>query len=368
MMHNVLRATLTGLLAIAVVSPLHAMAPLPDDGKSEVAALNELVERQNAAFAAGDFDRALELNAKLVEMAKPVLADRPSTKGMIGYDRAVILMRKGETDAALGVLDKAYARGDLRAIGDAGLPLDYYGNVMTAYIDALRKAGRTEWRDVQGVFVNELLGGAFGQTMWIATWTNVAMVDLKDAGFVSDAIGVCRRQIEWFEANPQVATPSGFAAIGRPTVFVSDSEKPSFVNSLALRSGRYESDYAYLRADLEDTCGGMMEVAGDLDRAIAHRTSSLDWIRRHDDMSVFWVVLLRLARVTAYQGNDKLASQYLELVLKTYRRNANGGDIAAKVCSQLPFVLDSKPRSAAEVMQKFREGPLTKAVVEGLEC
>jgi tetratricopeptide (TPR) repeat protein len=367
-MRNVSKGRLSAVLALSLASPVQAMAPLAADDNAQVAAFNAVVEQQNGAFAGGDFDSALELNAKLMELAKPILAEHPSTKGMIAYDRAVILLRKGDADAGLSVLDESYALGDLRAIGDANLPVDYYGNAVTTYIDALRKAGRPEWREVQSVFINELLGGAFGQSMLIATWTNVAMVDLKDSGFVAEAIGVCQRQIEWFEANPQVAKPSGFSAIGRPTVFVSDSKKPAFVTGLALRTGRYESNYAFLRADLEDTCGGIKEVAGDLDGAVAHRRLSLDWIRQQDETAYFRVILLRLGRVMAYQGNDNLASQYLSLALNSYRLNANGGNFAGAVCSELPFVVDGKPRSAAEVMQKFRDAPLTKAVVDGLDC
>jgi hypothetical protein len=344
------------------------MAPLTENGNAQVATFNTMVEQQNGAFAAGDFDKALELNAKLTELAKPILAEHPSAKGMIAYDRAVILIRKGDADGGLALLDKTYALGDLKAISDASVPIDYYGNVMTTYVKALRKAGRPEWRTVQSAFVNDLFGGAYGQTMWIATWTNMAMVELQNAGFVSDAIGVCQRQRAWFEANPQAATPRGFAAMGRPSVFVSDSQEPAFVTGLALRTGRYESDYAFLRADFEDTCAGITEVAGDLDVAAAHRKSALDWISRQDDASYIRVVILRLGRITAYQGDDNLASQYLSAALDLYRRRAAGGDFAAQVCSQLPFTLDGKARSASEVMQKFREGPLTRAVVEGLEC
>jgi tetratricopeptide (TPR) repeat protein len=367
-MRNVSKVACFALLATALASPSQAMAPLLDEGNPDIAAFNAVVERQNAAFAAGDVDSALELNAKLIEMAEPLLAERPSTKGMIDYDRAVMLIRKGETEAGLSLLDASYALGDLTSIGKANLPVDYYGTVMKTYIDALRQAGRPEWREVQGVFLNDLFEGASAQTMWIATWTNVAMVNLTDAGFVSEAGEVCRRQIAWFEANPSAAKPSGFAAIGRPSVFVSDSKEPGFVTGLALRTGRYESSYAFLRADLEDTCGGIMEATGDLDSAVAHRRSSLDWIRQQDDVSYVRLIQLRLGRLMAYQGNDSSASQYLSLALDGYRRNVNGGDIAGEVCSQLPFVLEGQPSSAADVMRKFREGPLTKAVVEGLDC
>jgi tetratricopeptide (TPR) repeat protein len=367
-MRNVSKGSLCALLAMTLAASVQAMPPLTGENDPDIAAFNAIVEQQNSAFAAGNFDSALALNAKLTAQAKPLLAERPSTTGMIAYDRAVILMRKGDTDAGLVMLDQAHARGELRAIGDANLPVDYYGNVITTYVEALRKAGRPEWRAVQSVFVNELLDGAFGQTMLVATWTNIAMVNLQDAGFAAEANGVCQRQIAWFEANPQAATPSGFAAIGRPTVFVSDSARPGFVTGLALRTGRYESDYAYLRADLEDTCGGIMEAVGDLDSAVAHRRSSLDWIRQQDEVSYIRLIQLRLGRIMAYQGNDNLASQYLSLAIDGYRRNANGGDIAGEVCSQLPFVLEGQPNSAADVIRKFREGPLTKGVVEGLNC
>jgi hypothetical protein len=102
------------------------MAPLAADDNEQVAAFNAVVEQQNGAFAAGDFDKALVLNAKMTELAKPILVEQPATKGMIAYDRAVILLRKGDAVAGLSLLDESYALGDLRAVGDANLPVDLY--------------------------------------------------------------------------------------------------------------------------------------------------------------------------------------------------------------------------------------------------
>ncbi|MCR2834556.1 hypothetical protein [Parerythrobacter lacustris] len=344
------------------------MAPLLDDGKTDVTAFNAQVENQNAAFAAGDYELALRFNTDLQQLVDTLPDDRPGVKGMVAYDRAVILMRKGDTAAGIALLDEAYGRGDLQAVGTANLPVDYYGTVMTTYITALRKAGRPDWREVQDNFVGELFEGEFSQTMLIANWTNVAMVALKDAGHVPEAIALCNRQIAWFEANPQAATPRGFAAVGRPTVFVSDNLEPAFVTGLALRTGRYESNYAFLRADLEDTCGGAAEVAGDLEGAWGHRRASLDWIRRQDETSYFRVIQLRLARLLAFKGDDNLASQYLDLALRGYGFHANGADVSSEVCANLEFVLDGTRRPAAEVAEKFRSLPLTKAVAGGLDC
>lgn len=357
-------SALAFLLAICVPYSLHAMSPWSDDDTS----FKQVAESQNTAFEAGDFDMALELNQQMLELAPGIEAEMPGLIGMILYDRAVIQIRRGDTDSAIAILDKAYANGDLQAIGKAELPVDYYGYAMKTYVDALRDAERADWRTVQAAFVEDLFAGETGQTVYIAKWTNFAMVDLQEAGYVDEAIQLCNRQIGWFEDNPQAANARGIQEIGTPTIFVADKQQPPFVTGIAIREQRYEAYYAFMRADLEDTCGGIMEVAGDLESAVGHRRSSFDWVHSQNITELFKVIRLRLARALAFQGNDELASQYLKLALDSYRYKANGNDISGEVCSELDFVLDARPRSAAEVLQKFREAPLTAGLVDGIDC
>ncbi|MEM6475146.1 MAG: hypothetical protein AAF687_03160 [Pseudomonadota bacterium] len=366
-MKRALSEALALLLAFCLSPAASAMAPI-DEHEPEMEPFNQVVSDQTTAFRAGEFDKALALNDKLLELASGLAAEKTGMMGMILYDRAVIRLRQGQTEDAGAIMDKAYANGDLQAIKKATLPVDYYGNVMAAYIIALRDAGRADWRTVQEAFVEDLFSKELTHAVYFATWVNFAMADLNKAGHLAEAERLCDRLTQWFEDNPQVATPSGFQSVGWPSVFRADEAEPPFLFGIALRTGRYEGYYAYLRADLDDNCAATDEAAGKLDSALVHRQASLHWIRMQNERAYLWLVQLRLARLHAIRGDDNLASQRLGLALRVFELSATGKDASSAMCPELAFVLDGEPLSTEDVLDKFRSSPAIKKTMDGLEC
>ena len=198
-----MRTVLQSLLALLVwcaLAPLANAMPTLFEERQDVEALNAAAVEQSTAFGAGDYQLALTLNSRLGSMADVIKSDFPYLPAMVLYDRAVILDRLGENAAAIALLDQAHASGQLATINRSNFPLDYYGTVISTYVEWLQASGRDDWQAIERGFVDELYR-KHGKIIELSKWANIAMLRLTKAGFHDEARAMCERQIEWLAST-----------------------------------------------------------------------------------------------------------------------------------------------------------------------
>lgn len=362
-----MRIVLHPLLALLVwcaLAPLANAMPTLYEEREGVEALNAVALEQSTAFGAGDYQLALTLNSRLASMAEAIKADIPHAPAMVLYDRAVILDRLGDNAAAIALLDQAYASGQLATINRAYFPLDYYGTVMSTYVDWLQAAGRDDWQTIEREFVDQLYRED-GKVMELSKWANVAMLRLTKAGFHGEARAMCERQIEWFASTPELEIHNRMY-LGHPTVFVADGDR--FVTGIAFREGSYQRNLAYFKADLRDSCAGILEAQGDLAGALQHRSATREVVLAAALVEFVPLIDLRLARLFAFRGDEAGTTEFLNRAVLGLWENVGGYAANEQICEDLPFTLAGESVSTEQVLAKFRSFASTAELAARLDC
>ena len=154
--------------------------------------------------------------------------------------------------------------------------------------------------------------------------------------------------------------------LGHPTVFVAEGDK--FVNGVAFRPGSYPTNLAFFKADLRDSCAGILEAQGDLAGALQHRTATREVAIAADLRDFLPQIELRIARLLAFRDDEAGTAEFLARATVGYWDQAGGYQARTQICEELPFTLAGEIVSAEQVVAKFRTFASTQAMTAQLDC
>lgn len=286
------------LTCIFLSTDLRAMPELKlPDGKSEV--VDDLIRQQNMAVEADDFETALALNQRVETQLRKIENFLRYEKTLNLYDRAIILENKKSRNEALDILKGIYSTGEVDNLlnyvrgGDPGLPLDYYGNIMTTYIDWLRDDGDPEWRVTADGFLKKLYSNENSeQRIELSNYAIYIFAILIKEGEYDNAKRVCSDQVHWL-----IRFNSNLLPLWLPFGHYSVSGKGKYVTSFVYLAAPYKKEYQFAWANVSDSCAVAAEALGELKDAVQFRQASIQFIQKGKFDQYEPLVKLRLARL-----------------------------------------------------------------------